>query len=296
MTRSSIDILAPAKLNLYLGVHEGHDETGYHRVDSLMVAIDLYDTVHLEPAEGLSVRSIPSLHIPETRNAAYRAAEAFARAAGRSADVAITIEKRIPYKSGMGGASSDAAAVLLGLARWWGMAAEDPLILEVAQSIGADVAFFLSGKPTLLVGRGDVAKESFNDIPHLPIVLVRPEGDGITAGQAYEDFDRDPIDVPPLEPMLEAMRAKDLDGIRSSMANNLEPVAMRLMPEIGHVHNWLLAQEGVQRIMVTGSGSCTFAICETAVGARIIADAAQSVRGWWGRPTRIMEHGALIAG
>ena len=80
MTRSSIDILAPAKLNLYLGVHEGHDEAGYHRADSLMVAIDLYDTVRLEPAEGLSVRAIPSLHIPETRNAAYRAAGSRAEA------------------------------------------------------------------------------------------------------------------------------------------------------------------------------------------------------------------------
>ncbi|MBQ6490922.1 MAG: 4-diphosphocytidyl-2C-methyl-D-erythritol kinase, partial [Atopobiaceae bacterium] len=100
MDQSALEILAPAKLNLYLGVREGRDEQGYHQASSLMVAIDLFDTVRIEPADALSVRCVPAVDAPERSNAAWKAAVVLGEALGREPKVAITIEKRIPYKSG----------------------------------------------------------------------------------------------------------------------------------------------------------------------------------------------------
>lgn len=295
MDVSALEILAPAKLNLYLGIHEGRDETGYHRADSLMVAIDLYDTVRMEPADVLSVRCVPAVDAPEHSNAAWKAAVALGEAVGREPRVAITIEKRIPYKSGLGGASSDAAAVLLGLCELWDIPADDPRVADAARSVGADIAFFLTGTPTLLVGRGDVPVETFDEVPGFPVALVRPSGDGITTGDSYADFDRAPVAISPLDPLREALHAGDVMGICSHVANNLEPVALRLMPILRKIHDWLSTQPGVLATMVTGSGSCTFAICETTEAARRVAYNATFDRGWWGRAAHVVTEGTRIS-
>lgn len=295
MDQRTLEILAPAKLNLFLGIREGTDEQGYHQATSIMVAIDLYDTVRIEPADALSVRCIPAVDAPERSNAAWRAAVALGEALGREPKAAITIEKRIPYKSGLGGASSDAAAVLLGLCELWGVDAADERVAAAARSVGADIAFFLTGIPTLLEGRGDVPVETFGDVPGFPVVLVRPSGGGITTGDCYADFDRDPVPYPELEPMREALRAGDVMGICQHVANNLEPVALRLMPILQDIHDWLSEQPGVLATMVTGSGSCTFAICETTEAARRVARGALFDRGWWGRAAHVVIEGTHIS-
>ena len=295
MDQRTLEILAPAKLNLFLGVREGRDAQGYHQATSLMVAIDLYDTVRVEQAESLRVRCVPAVDAPERSNAAWKAAVALGEALGRTPNVAITIEKRIPYKSGLGGASSDAAAVLLGLCELWGVDRTDERVAEAARSVGADIAFFLTGTPTLLEGRGDVPVETFDEVPGFPVVLVRPSGDGITTGDCYAEFDRDPAPYPELEPLREALREGDVMGICSHVANNLEPVALRLMPILQTIHDWLVEQPGVLATMVTGSGSCTFAICETTEAARRVAHEALYGRGWWGRAAHVVTEGTRIS-
>lgn len=295
MDQSALEILAPAKLNLYLGVREGRDEQGYHQASSLMVAIDLFDTVRIEPADALSVRCVPAVDAPERSNAAWKAAVVLGEALGREPKAAITIEKRIPYKSGLGGASSDAAAVLLGLCKLWGVDQDDPRVADAARAVGADIAFFLTGTPTLLEGRGDVPVETFVEVPGFPVVLVRPSGDGITTGDSYADFDRDPVPAAPLDPLREALHAGDVMGICNHIANNLEPVALRLMPVLQTIHDWLSEQPGVLATMVTGSGSCTFAICETTEAARRVAHEALYGRGWWGRAAHVITEGTRIS-
>ena len=113
MTDWSLTLSAPAKINLYLGVHTERDDRGYHKVDSLMAAVGLVDTVTVTPAQALTVQTIPASDFPMQKNTAYRAAAAMAEHYGREANVCITIEKHIPLCAGLGGPSTDAAAVIV---------------------------------------------------------------------------------------------------------------------------------------------------------------------------------------
>ena len=96
-------ISAPAKINLYLGVHAETDDRGYHRVDSVMTTISLSDVVAIAPAEELSVHTVPAADYPMEQNSAYRAARAMGEAFGREPNFAILIDKHIPQQAGLGG-------------------------------------------------------------------------------------------------------------------------------------------------------------------------------------------------
>ena len=106
MTDRSLTLSAPAKINLYLGVHTERDDRGYHRVDSLMAAVGLSDTVTVTPAQALTVQTVPASDFPMQKNTAYRAAVAMAEHYGREANICVTIEKRIPLCAGLGGPST----------------------------------------------------------------------------------------------------------------------------------------------------------------------------------------------
>ena len=193
-------ITAPAKVNLYLGVHTQKGERGYHQVDSVMTTIDLADTLAITPHEELVVRTVPEADFPMEENTAYRAAVAMGKAFGREPNFAILIDKHIPVRSGLGGPSTDAAAVIMALARFWEINPTDPKIDAVARSIGADVPFFLYGPPAHLVGFGDEMHELFRDadrmrlshelidelltvifvdVPGRSVKLVGPAGHGV---------------------------------------------------------------------------------------------------------------------
>lgn len=132
--RTSSDALivvsAPSKINLYLGIHTEKDERGYHRVDSVMAALDLADTLRIEPANELVVLTEPAVDVPMERNTAYRAAVELACAFGLEPRVRIAIEKRIPLQAGLGGPSADAAATLVGLCKLWGIDVQDERGIE----------------------------------------------------------------------------------------------------------------------------------------------------------------------
>lgn len=277
----SLVLSAPAKVNLYLGVHTQLDQRGYHRVDSIMVALDLADTVRIQEGARLEVRCVPEVDFPQQKNTAYKAAVLMGRAFGRPVPAGITLYKRIPEQSGMGGSSSDAASVILALCQSWGIDPGDSAVLQVAKQVGADVPFFLDPRPTLLVGGGDQPSEKFAPMAGVPVVVVRPNGSGVGTKQAYEAFDQMHPQVPDVEPMVQALRARDLDAVCSALGNNLDPVACRLNQGCAHVKSWLQSRQEVRACQVTGSGSCVFGICRDDEGARGIAEAAKAQLGCW---------------
>lgn len=287
MTCDEVALAAPAKLNLHLGIYPGRDARGYHRADSLMVALELADRVSIRrtPHEEPSLEMSVDVGVAPERNTAYRALCSLCEAMGRDAGYAVSIEKRIPAQSGLGGASSDAAAVMRGLCTLWGLDPMDSRVVEVAQRIGADVAFFLDAVPTLLVGAGDVAKEKFPPIPNEPVVLVRPDA-GVSTPAAYAEFDRMPIEPSSPEPLCAALRKGDVSMLPDLLYNNLEPAAERLVPVCANVRMWLEQQPGVLAARMTGSGSCVFGICADEEAAREVAAAAAG-RSWWSCPTSI---------
>src|SRR5450759_265119 len=129
-----IEVEAPAKLNLYLGVG-GRRADGYHGVETVLVALDLHDSVTVEPAAELSLVCEPDVGVPAPDNLAWRAAVALSSAVGRESSVAIRVVKRIPARAGLGGGSADGAAVIAALAAHWGIASDAPVLERVAASL-----------------------------------------------------------------------------------------------------------------------------------------------------------------
>lgn len=292
MAIQRIVVQAPAKINLYLGVSLQRMLVGYHRLSTLMGTVGLYDQVTLEPSDRLSLICRPSVRTSMENNTASMAALFFAEALDRPADVAITLDKTIPAQAGLGGGSADAAAVLLGLCAAWGIDPFDPLVHGVAASVGADVPFFLTGGLALMGGAGDQLEETFSAVP-FHAVLVRPGGAGVSTPRAYEAFDAHPEPAAPLEPLVDAVAAANVDAMAAACANNLEPAAFELLPATRQVAQFLSAQPGVLNALVTGSGSCVFGLCRDAGAADVAATEAARL-GWWSRAVSSTPYGCRI--
>ncbi len=279
---------APAKINLYLGVRAQTDERGYHRVDSVMAALDLCDELVFEPARELSVSIDTAPDLPPQKNSAYRAARLMAKTFGREPNYAISVTKRIPICAGLGGPSTDAASVILGLCKLWGIDARDPRCDEAARAVGADVPFFLHESPSFYEGGGDVYVEGFGPVlAGLPVVLVKDPEARVSTPEAYRTFDAAPVAAPSVEPLLRALRAGEADEVLALISNNLAPVAEKVEPRVGKALAWLRAQEGVRAVDVCGSGACCFAVCDTPERAEALAHAAADSCGWWSAATRL---------
>lgn len=293
MTDRSLTLSAPAKINLYLGVHTERDDRGYHKVDSLMAAVGLADTVTVAPAQELTVQTVPASDFPMQKNTAYRAAVAMAEHYGREADVCVTIEKHIPLCAGLGGPSTDAAAVIAALAELWGIDRTDPALDEIARGIGADVPFFLHASPAFYVGGGDVLATEYPALPATPVVLVKPRDASVSTIEAYRRFDEAPVPADKPGAIASALRAGDADMAYTLIHNNLGVISAQMEPQIKTVLNWLRAQDGTVAVNVCGSGACSFALCDTAATAVNLAAAAQQ-NGWWACATELISDTARI--
>lgn len=292
-------IKIPCKVNLHLGIHAQKDQRGYHKVDSLMVPVALYDTVVVDDAPELTVTHEPQLCVLPERTTTWKAAVLLANKLGISPDVSIDVQVHIPEKAGLGGSSADAAATLYLLAQRWGVDPLDPLVVEVAKAVGADVAFFLDPRPSLMLGAGDTLVETYASTVDAPLAIVLPAETGVVTKEAYDQFDASPIAPESYENLSALLRyagnsgaASDQDTageqliqqVASFLFNNLAPAAKSLKPQVAEVEKWLKAQPGVLGAQVSGSGSSSFALCESQDAANAIAAAAQA-KGWRGFST-----------
>ena len=293
MTDRSLTLSAPAKINLYLGVHTERDDRGYHKVDSLMAAVGLADTVTVTPAQELTVQTVPASDFPMQKNTAYRAAGAMVEHYGREANICVTIEKHIPLCAGLGGPSTDAAAVIVALAEIWGIDRIDPALDIIARGIGADVPFFLHGSPAFYVGGGDVLATEYPALPATPVVLVKPREASVSTIEAYRRFDETPVPAEKPGAIASALRSGDAETAYALVHNNLGAISAQMEPQIQTVLDWLRAKDGTVAVDVCGSGACSFAICDTAATAERLADAAQQ-NGWWSCATELIPNTVRI--
>ncbi|MDJ1121605.1 4-(cytidine 5'-diphospho)-2-C-methyl-D-erythritol kinase [Olsenella sp. YH-ols2217] len=281
-----IRVTAPAKVNLYLGVSP-RTERGKHLATSLMAGLSLHDTVTIQETKEPSLTCTPDAPCPQAQNLAWRAAEAMAETFRRRLKVSIVLDKRIPSEAGLGGGSSDAAAVIRGLCTLWGKDPLGPDAQEVARSLGADVPFFLTGGETLLLGGyGDVPERSF-ECPELAMALVRAPGPGAPTKECYRAFDEEPRQAAPLEPLVSALEALDAPAVIAATANNLTEAAERCCPAVGEAFAWLATQPRVVKPLLCGSGSCVAALCACDEDAAAVAAAARS-QGWWSEAVRTL--------
>jgi len=287
----SLTIIAPAKVNLFLGIGDVRPD-GYHYVESIFQTLELHDTVRLTPSDELTLACDADLGIEAHDNLAFRAACVFSETFDVDVLIDIAIEKRIPSGAGLAGGSSDAAAVLAGLAHWAGLPRDDARLHAIARSLGADVPFFLVGGTALMRGRGDELVERLPAFA-FDVVLVKPH-QAVSTAAAYAAFDADPQPAGQWRPVADALRRDGtVQGLGGALANNMTKASQSVVPAVGDALAWVRAQPGVHGALVAGSGSTVFAVCENGTAAeRIAADAAQL--GLWSAATRSRPVGAQV--
>ena len=240
-----LTLLAPAKLNLRLLVGALRPD-GYHPVTSLMVALDgLADTVRASLAAERRV-DCPGLDGPT--NLAWKALDALEAEVGRPLALAVSIDKRIPSQAGLGGGSSDAAAVLRAADRLHGLGLGPERLEAVAARVGSDVPFFVRGGCQWAEGRGERLRPA--RAPGFAAVLCRPDV-GLSTPRVYAAFDRLP--APP--PARDGDPPGDPRALAAWVRNDLWPAALALAPGLGATARALTAA-GALAALLCGSGSC----------------------------------------
>jgi len=288
-------IRAHAKLNLALAVAPPEpsdaDRPGWHRIASWFHSVELHDTVRIKSgAGGFSVAWIDDdeglrpVEWTLEQDLAYRAKAAFEAQIGEPIGVKIDITKRIPAGAGLGGGSSDAAAVLLGLNTMVSRPVADDDLAKIAAPIGSDLAFFLDTpppRPALIRGFGD--RIDRRDRLDLGVVLIIPPFGCSTPDvyAAYDDHPRDTASFDRASLQIEAMcRAGKPDGL----FNDLEPAGCAVEPRLGGLLDSL--RSAIDRpVHMTGSGSALFVLSDRSVCGSVADRARETV----GNECRVVE-------
>jgi 4-diphosphocytidyl-2-C-methyl-D-erythritol kinase len=263
-----------AKVNLTLEVL-GKRADGYHEIATVMQAVDLSDRITLEEADGLELRSSASDVPTDSRNLALRAAEALRQAAAVPDGARITLDKHIPVAAGLGGGSSDAAAVLIGLNRLWRLRWPLERLDEVAATLGSDVPFFLRGGAALATGRGEKVEPLRGRA--LALVLVHPKFAASTAEMYGRLTPAMYSDGGATKALVRRPRASAA-RVAASLYNGMEAAAAGVFPQVAQMRAALLAA-GALGALMSGSGPTVFGVARSFEQARQIR--ARVARGSW---------------
>ena len=274
-TARRLVVSAAAKVNLALEVL-GRRADGYHEIATVMHAVDLSDRLVLEDAPGIEVHTAAPDVPTDERNLAYRAAALVREAAKLERGVRIVLDKRIPVAAGLGGGSTDAAGVLVGLNRLWALRWPVGRLEEIAIDLGMDVPFFLRGGAALGTGRGEQLRPVASAM--LGLVLVNPrfpvsaaETYGRVTPAMYSDGRR-------ARTMVEALGRRGASRVAASLYNGLEPAARAGYPQVAQMVAALTAA-GALGAAMSGSGPTVFGVARSWEQARQIR--ARVARGRW---------------
>ncbi len=246
---------APAKLNIRLKVI-GKRADGYHDLVSIMVPVDLCDQLELESgAKGIRTSCI-GLDVPnDESNLVHQAAKAFFKKTGISEGISIRLIKRIPVSAGMGGGSSNAAAILFTLNDMWSGPLSFNELHEIGAGLGADVPFFLYGRPCLATGIGEIL-EPLENWPQFWYVIVKPPI-SISTAWVYGNL-KSELTTKEYEYIKKWLKKHPL-SIPPILENDLEKVSSSSFPIIGAIKEGLL-RAGADGALMTGSGPSVFGL------------------------------------
>lgn len=243
-------LLSPAKINLFLHV-TGRRSDGYHELYTLMSRISLYDTIVLEnTGGGIGIHcSHPDVPEDET-NLAYRAAALFFKEVKQKGGIDITIEKHIPVAAGLGGGSSNAATILLELNRLYEMPFSMNRLMEMGLLLGADVPFFIFGKPAIATGIGEILNE-FKMLYPFSVIAVNP-GYCVSTAKVYKKIN--------LRLTKAKKKHKEVSfDVQEDLWNDLETVVRSDHSEIDGIKEMLL-DNGAAGALMSGSGPTMFGL------------------------------------
>lgn len=280
---SSLTLLAPAKINLYLEIL-GRRPDGFHEVAMVLQTIGLADRLHLTGRpDGQLTLTCAHPQVPtDSSNLAWRAAalmaEQFPDAHRRHGGVAIHLDKHIPVAAGLAGGSTDGAAVLVGLDQLWGLGLTQGELQDLAAQLGSDMPFCIGGGTALAAGRGELLSP-LPDLEGWGVVVAKHRDLGVSTPWAYNTYAqqfaqrwRDGFQPSHAQGLLAAITQRDLGAVCQALHNDFEQVVLPAYPQVQALKA-TLAGAGVAGCLLSGSGPTVFALTED----RPAADQAAAV-------------------
>lgn len=283
----NIRLFAPAKINLTLVV-TGKRPDGYHVLDSLVAFADFGDVIEMSEASNFSFSvsgPFSSMFASEeadpsssSENIAVRAVYALAAAKRRPPNVSLHLIKNLPLASGLGGGSADAAAVVRGLQKLWGISADAAYLPELLKNLGADVPVCWLCSPQRVRGIGDILEDAPR-FPALSVVLVNPLKPCPTADvfRRHQGFHKA---LPFMPAAFETVH--EFVEFLGAQGNDLLPAALQVVPEIGACLEALSEQTGCFLSRLSGSGATCFGVFEDRLQSQDAAKRlARLFPAWW---------------
>ena len=274
---SSLELLAPAKLNLFLHII-GRRPDGYHLLQSAFQLIDWCDTVNLTLIPENEIQRInPIPGVLSEEDLVVRAAKLLKDLCGISSGVEIRLKKEIPMGAGLGGGSSDAASTLIGLNSLWNLRLDKATLGAVGLKLGADVPFFIYGKNAFVEGIGEEIHEI--SLPTRDFLVIFPNK-GISTVSIFKDpqltRDHAPITID-----------RFLASSSLYQSNDCQSVAMRICPEVKQALDWIAKVLPESAPCMSGSGSSVFTALEPETETAKLENLLQNLpKGWVGRIVR----------
>ena len=258
---------AYAKLNLALHVR-GREADGYHRIETAFAFAEDGDWLSVAEGDGISLEVTGpfAASLAGADNIVLAAARALREHCGVKTGAALTLDKRLPVASGIGGGSADAAAALRLLDRWWGLGLSAEALAAIAARLGSDVPACLYSRSALGEGRGDRLSFAEHGLEGAPLLLVNP-GVKLSTRSVFENWD-----------------GRDGGPLGDLMAgrNDLEAAARGLAPQIGEVLEALESPGTARLVRMSGSGATCFAVFEeSAERDRASRRIAAGHPHWW---------------
>lgn len=264
---------AYAKINLGLDIL-GRRDDGYHEVNMIMQSVSLSDEITITKGSGAGRIEIScNLHNlscgPD--NLAYRAAALLAGHCDIIPNVHIALNKKIFLAAGLAGGSSDAAAVLRGLNRYWDLNLENHELERLAAQLGSDIPFCIEGGTMRASGRGEKLAR-LEDLPTTFVVLAKPRNLEVSTAWVYKNYNKDRVIQPPRIWQLQNKLRKGARALVPYMANVLETVTIPAHPVIAAIKAKMLSA-GAYYSLMSGSGPTVFGLADNRQAAEKIIQA-----------------------
>lgn len=260
MERLKLLVRAPAKINLSLDVLYKRND-GFHEVEMIMTTIDLADRLELSLLDNNTIKIFShNRFVPDDeRNLAFQAAKLLQERFSINKGVVISIEKNIPVAAGLAGGSSDAAAVLRGLNKLWGLGLSLDELAKIGAEIGSDVSFCVYGGTALAKGRGEIIKE----LPAPPtcwVILAKPYI-GVSTAEVYRRLNIGTVTHPNTEKVITALKNNSYEQLCGHLENVLESVTLKMYPEVSQVKEQM-KRFGADGVLMSGSGPTVFGLVQ----------------------------------
>ncbi|SHG40975.1 4-(cytidine 5'-diphospho)-2-C-methyl-D-erythritol kinase [Ornithinibacillus halophilus] len=249
---------APAKINLSLDVLSKRTD-GEYNVEMIMTSIDLADRIELTTLEeDRIIVSLWSRYVPnDERNLAYKAASILKEKYNLNKGIHIKIDKCIPVSAGLGGGSTDAAAVLRGLNKIWDLNISMEELAVIGAEIDSDVPYCIYSSTAIAKGRGEII-EPLPSPPSSWVVLAKPNI-GVSTKAIFKQVDLDSLSHPNTEEVIDALHEQDFEKLCSNIGNSLEDITTSLHPEVNRIKE-KMTLSGAEGVLMSGSGPTVYGL------------------------------------